>query len=108
MYILWTKFSIGFPPTEALTHAPISCVLNICADNGIAAEDVAEVRIQTLVKAADILSDPSKYDPQTRETADHSLPYCIAAALAYGRVSLPNMATVNGMVAARHPAALDH
>ena len=74
-------------PTEALTHAPISCVLSICADNGIAAEDVAEVRIQTLVKAADILSDPSKYDPQTRETADHSLPYCIAAALAYGRVT---------------------
>ena len=74
-------------PTEALTHAPISCVLNICAENDIAAEDVAEVRIQTLVKAADILSDPSKYDPQTRETADHSLPYCIAAALAYGRVT---------------------
>jgi 2-methylcitrate dehydratase len=74
-------------PTEALTHAPISCVLEITAENQIAAEDVAEVRIQTLVKAADILSDPSKYDPRTRETADHSLPYCIAAALAHGRVT---------------------
>lgn len=74
-------------PTEALTHAPISCVLDICSEHGIPAEDVAEVRIQTLVKAADILSDPTKYDPQTRETADHSLPYCIAVALAYGRVT---------------------
>ncbi len=74
-------------PTEALTHAPISCVLEITSENGIAAEDVAEVRIQTLVKAADILSDPSKYDPQTRETADHSLPYCIATALNNGRVT---------------------
>jgi 2-methylcitrate dehydratase len=74
-------------PTEALTHAPISCVLEITSENGISAEDVAEVRIQTLVKAADILSDPSKYDPQTRETADHSLPYCIATALNNGRVT---------------------
>ncbi len=74
-------------PTEALTHAPISCVIQIAREHGVAAEDVAEVRIDTLTKAADILSDPSKYDPQTRETADHSLPYCIAAALAYGRVT---------------------
>jgi 2-methylcitrate dehydratase len=74
-------------PTEALTHAPISCVIQIARENKIRAEDVREVRIETLVKAADILSDPSKYDPQTRETADHSLPYCIAAALAYGRVT---------------------
>ena len=85
----WRILNCGMKafPTEALTHAPISCVLEICAGNGIAAEDVKEVRIQTLVKAADILSDPSKYDPRTRETADHSLPYCIAAALAYGRVT---------------------
>jgi len=85
----WRVLDCGMKafPTEALTHAPISCVLTIASDNGIAAEDVKQVRIQTLVKAADILSDPSKYDPQTRETADHSLPYCIAAALAYGRVT---------------------
>ena len=25
--------------------------------------------------------DPHKYRPESRETADHSLPYCIAAAL---------------------------
>ena len=29
--------------------------------------------------AADILADSSKYHPTTRETADHSLPYCLAA-----------------------------
>ena len=32
-------------------------------------------------------TEPSKYDPRTLETADHSLPYCIAAALAEGRVT---------------------
>ena len=37
--------------------------------------------IRSLARAADILSDPSKYDPHTKETADHSLPYVIAAAI---------------------------
>ena len=36
---------------------------------------------------ADILSDPSKYDPHTKETADHSLPYVIAAAIAERQVT---------------------
>jgi 2-methylcitrate dehydratase len=40
-----------------------------------------------LARAADILSDPSKYDPRTKETADHSLPYVIAAALAERQVT---------------------
>jgi len=42
---------------------------------------VAKVQIRSLARAADILSDPSKYDPRSKETADHSLPYVIAAAL---------------------------
>jgi len=42
---------------------------------------VEKIQIRSLARAADILSDPSKYDPHTKETADHSLPYVIAAAL---------------------------
>jgi 2-methylcitrate dehydratase len=71
-------------PTEALTHQPISAVLNVMEKHDLIAEDVAEIHIQTTTRGADILSDPSKYDPQTKETADHSLPYCIAAAAADG------------------------
>ena len=71
-------------PTEALTHQPISAVLNVMQQHNLVAEDLAEIHIQTTTRGADILSDPSKYDPQTRETADHSLPYCIAAAAADG------------------------
>ncbi len=33
------------------------------------------------------MSDPSKYDPHTKETADHSLPYVIAAALVERQVT---------------------
>ena len=73
-------------PTEALTHQPITAVLNICHAHNIAAEDVAEVHLWTTTRGADILSDPSKYKPTTKETADHSLPYCIAAAIADGNV----------------------
>jgi len=73
-------------PTEALTHQPMSAVLNAMQNNGLVAEDLARIHIQTTARGADILSDPSKYDPQTKETADHSLPYCLAAVAADGGV----------------------
>ena len=73
-------------PTEALTHQPMSAVQGIMKENGLVAEDVAKIHIQTTARGADILSDPSKYDPQTKETADHSLPYCLAAVAADGGV----------------------
>ena len=68
-------------PTEALTHTPISAVLDLIKSNDLQPNDVEKVQIRSLARAADILSDPSKYDPHTKETADHSLPYVIAAAL---------------------------
>jgi 2-methylcitrate dehydratase len=70
----------GFP-TEALTHTPISAVLDLVKTNDLKPEQVQKIQIRSLARAADILSDPSKYDPHTKETADHSLPYVIAAAL---------------------------
>jgi 2-methylcitrate dehydratase len=68
-------------PTEALTHTPISAVLDLVKSNDLRPDDVEKIQIRSLARAADILSDPSKYDPRTKETADHSLPYVIAAAL---------------------------
>jgi len=74
-------------PTEALTHAPISAVLEIVIENDLAPEVVEKVHIRSLARAADILADPSKYDPRSKETADHSLPYVIAAAVADRQVT---------------------
>jgi 2-methylcitrate dehydratase len=68
-------------PTEALTHTPISAVLDLVTQNDLKPEQVVKIQIRSLARAADILSDPSKYDPHTKETADHSLPYVISAAL---------------------------
>jgi len=74
-------------PTEALTHTPISAVLALVKDNHLKPDDVVKVHIRTTARGADILSDPSKYDPHTKETADHSLPYVIAAAIAERQVT---------------------
>jgi 2-methylcitrate dehydratase len=74
-------------PTEALTHAPISCTLDLIKENDLAPDDVEQVHIRSLARAADILADPSKYDPRTKETADHSLPYVIAAAVAERQIT---------------------
>ena len=68
-------------PTEALTHTAISAVLDLVKSNDLHPDNVQKVQIRSLARAADILSDPSKYDPRSKETADHSLPYVIAAAL---------------------------
>ncbi len=76
-----TQCGMKFFPTEALTHAPISAVLDLVKKNDLHPDQVARIQIRSLARAADILSDPSKYDPHTKETADHSLPYVIAAAL---------------------------
>jgi len=68
-------------PTEALTHTPISATLDLVKQHDLQPEQVAKIHIRSLARAADILADPSKYDPRSKETADHSLPYVIAAAL---------------------------
>ncbi|MEX1308823.1 MAG: MmgE/PrpD family protein [Candidatus Sulfomarinibacteraceae bacterium] len=85
----WRILQCGmkFFPTEALTHAPISATLDLVIDNDLAADEVESVTVYSLARAADILADPSKYDPRSKETADHSLPYVIAAAVADRQVT---------------------
>jgi len=73
-------------PTEALTHQPVTAALEVMQENHLNPHEVKEVLVETTTRGADILSDPSKYKPSTRETADHSLPYCIAVAVAKGNV----------------------
>jgi 2-methylcitrate dehydratase len=68
-------------PTEALTHAPISAVLALVKEHDLTPEAIAAVHVRSLARAADILADPTKYDPRSKETADHSLPYVLAAAI---------------------------
>jgi 2-methylcitrate dehydratase len=51
--------------------------------------DIAEIDIGTNWAAwHEIGSEPAKWDPQTRETADHSLPYIFARALVDGGITV--------------------
>jgi len=68
-------------PTEALTHSHITCTLKIVREHDLMPDDIKEIKVTTIARAVDILFDPEKYDPKSRETADHSLPYTIAAAV---------------------------
>lgn len=68
-------------PTEALSHTHLTATLKVVTNNNISYDRIEEVKVTTIARAYDILFDPYKYRPESRETADHSLPYCIAAAL---------------------------
>ena len=50
-------------------------------------DDIAEVSIETVTTAIRLMAgDPDKWEPETRETADHSMPYTVAVALVHGTV----------------------
>lgn len=74
-------------PTEALTHTHISATLNTIINNDIKYDQIDSVTVTTIARACDILFDAQKYKPESRETADHSLPYCIAAAIVDRKVT---------------------
>jgi 2-methylcitrate dehydratase len=76
-----TQCSMKPFPTEALTHSPITATLNIVQEYDLRPEQIEAVIVTTIARAADILADPSKYEINSKETADHSLPYCLAAAV---------------------------
>jgi 2-methylcitrate dehydratase len=83
---LITRCSYKAFPTEALTHQPITAALQARQELEVSHEDVEQILVETTTRGADILSDPSKYKPETKETADHSLPYVIAVAVVDGNV----------------------
>ena len=75
-------------PCEALSHVHLTAVLNNVTGHDISYDEIEEVTVTTLARACDILFDPTKYRPESRETADHSLPYCVAAAIVDRKVTV--------------------
>jgi 2-methylcitrate dehydratase len=52
-------------------------------------EEIEKVEVETYHRALSIAADtPDKWNPTTRETADHSIPYVVAVALARGSLWL--------------------
>ena len=84
---------IKFYPAEYHSQSAIEAVLELRKEivgQGLSLEkDIKSIRIKTFDAAYKIIgSGTEKWNPKTRETADHSLPYCVAVALMDGDVSL--------------------
>lgn len=78
---------IKFWPAEYHSQSAIEVALQMRDEIG----DVSQIKsidVHTFDAAVDIIGkDPEKRRPRTRETADHSLPYCIALALIDGDIT---------------------
>jgi 2-methylcitrate dehydratase len=78
---------IKFWPAEYHSQSAIDAALQLRSEVGDV-RNVASIEIDTFNAAVDIIGkDPEKWRPKTRETADHSLPYCTAVALMDGDVT---------------------
>jgi 2-methylcitrate dehydratase len=79
--------SIKFWPAEYHAQSAIEAALRLRAQfNGLS--QIQSVLIESHDAAVDIIgSEPEKWRPTSRETADHSLPYVVAVALADGEVT---------------------
>ena len=81
------KTSIKFVPAEYHSQSAIAAAFALRARLGDPSR-IRSVEIATFKTAVEIIGqDPEKWRPKTRETADHSLPYCTVVALIDGEVS---------------------
>ena len=81
------RTSIKFWPAEYHSQSAIESALALRKDVGDPTK-IKQVVIESHDAAVDIIgSEPEKWKPETRETADHSLPYITAIALIDGEVT---------------------
>ncbi|MBX3330376.1 MAG: MmgE/PrpD family protein [Nitrospira sp.] len=75
---------------QTAVEAAIALRDELMEAEGVRAIDhVIDVEIGSYDVAIEIIGrDPEKWQPATRETADHSFPYCVAGALLHGPVTL--------------------
>jgi len=81
-----TATSFKAYPSVIHTQGPIGLALELRRQ--VAAADIVSVRVTTYGEAVRrTATEAEKWDPETRETADHSIPYLVAAAFQDGAVT---------------------
>jgi 2-methylcitrate dehydratase len=81
------RTNLKFFPSEYHSQAPLAIALELRKKVAIA--DIEAVNVQTYFTAwSEIGSEPEKWHPQTRETADHSMPYLLSLGLVDGKVTV--------------------
>jgi 2-methylcitrate dehydratase len=75
---------------QTAVEAALAIREDICKVEGVEAlASITEVEVGSYDVAIEIIGrDPEKWRPHTRETADHSFPYCVTVALLDGKVTL--------------------
>lgn len=112
------KTYIKFWPAEYHSQSAIDAALQLRAELQGDVSQVKEIEIATFEASYNIIGKyPEAWAPKTRETADHSLPYCTAAALFDGDVYLETFdeahftnaerVAFTGKVKVRHDTELD-
>jgi 2-methylcitrate dehydratase len=77
---------LKFFPSEYHSQAPLWIALEL--RKRIPVADIEAIDVRTYFAAwSEIGSEPQKWSPKTRETADHSLPYLLAVGLLDGRIT---------------------
>ncbi len=95
------RTNMKFFPSEYHSQAPMWMALGL--RERVRLEDIAAIRVQTYhIAYSEIGSEPEKWDPQTRETADHSLPYLLALALMDGAIRHDSFSTARMRDPATH------
>jgi 2-methylcitrate dehydratase len=81
-----TQTTFKYFPSQIHTQAPIGLALVLKPQ--VELSDIESIRIQSYHSAVSSAStEPQKWDPKTRETADHSIPFLVAVALQDGAVT---------------------
>ena len=78
---------IKYYPVEYHAQAAVNIVMDLLDE--VSVDEIERIENETYEAAVSIISEEEeKWDPETRETADHSMPYCIARAFLDGEMTL--------------------
>ena len=81
------RTNLKFFPSEYHSQAPMWIALKLREQVKVA--DIETINVQTYFTAwSEIGSEPEKWDPKTRETADHSMPYLLSLGFIDGGITL--------------------
>jgi 2-methylcitrate dehydratase len=81
-----TQTTFKYFPSQIHTQAPIGLALELRPQ--VELSDIESIRIHSYHSAVSSAStEPQKWNPKTRETADHSIPFLVAVALQDGAVT---------------------
>jgi 2-methylcitrate dehydratase len=79
-------------PAAYIIHSSIDATLSLREEHAIAPRDVSEVVVDAfgwlIEDMVDGMGGISRYEIDARETADHSLPYCVAVSLVEGKYDI--------------------